>query len=298
MMSDVVRIQVSDRLKHNEELAKKSSRHRTPHVRALVEAMGSDEALRNATYRWDELRPDVMTAAELCAFLEHELPGLSCPEVKAATGELEEICKGADGNLLMFDVGMVLRAVALYEVMDYRPLPPATAAPVPATAAARGPATAHTSNTNIQNPRRELTYGGPAADRPRFERRVTMLFEERTATAAEAVAAVDAALRATTRCVSLPPQEGDAHYDSEMQAPVQLVRVTTLANEIEDGEEEMRRAQPNVRAVPSPHMRSLFTLASASRIVHTWAPRASLSPIGEEHAPILSGQGRAFGCSN
>ena len=272
---------MSDRLKHNEELAKKSSRqHRTPHCRALVEAMGSDEALRDASYRWDVLRPDVMNAAELCTFFEHELPGLSWSEVKAATGELEEICKGADGKLLMFDVSMVLRAVALYEVTHWRPLAPATAA----AAAARGSATAHASSTDSQSSRRELTYGAPVvdvdSDRPRFERRVTMLFEERpTATAAEAAAEADVALRATTRCVSMTPQEGDEHYDSEMQAPVRLVRITTLANEIEDGEEDMRRAQPNVRAppFPYPHTRSLpILLTSGSWPYLLLHPRVSL----------------------
>jgi hypothetical protein len=156
---------VTDRLKQNEELAKRSSKHRTPHCRTLVEAMGGDDALASATRKWVGLRPDVMTGLDLFTFLEHELPGLSHHELKAATDELEEICKGPDGQLLMFDVGMVLRAVAVYEVTDYRPFAPATTAKPAATTAGT-------------TPRSELTDGGPM---------VTPLFEgrERNAEAAQ-----------------------------------------------------------------------------------------------------------------
>lgn len=138
---------MTDRLKQNEELAKRSSKHRTPHCRTLVEAMGGDEALASATRKWVGLRPDVMTGLDLFTFLEHELPGLSHHELKAATGELEEICKGPDGQLLMFDVGMVLRAVAVYEVTDYRPFARAT--------------TAKSATTAGNTPRSEATDGGP-----------------------------------------------------------------------------------------------------------------------------------------
>ena len=66
--------------------------------------------------RWTGLRPEVLTALELFTFLESELPGVSHHELKASTAELEGICKGPGGQFLMFDVGMVLRAVAVYEV--------------------------------------------------------------------------------------------------------------------------------------------------------------------------------------
>ena len=151
---------MTDRLKQNEELAKRASKHRTPHCRTLVEAMGGDEALASAARKWVGLRPDVMTGLDLFTFLEHELPGLSHYELKAATGELEEICKGPDGQLLMFDVGMVLRAVAVYEVTDYRPFAPATTAKSRTT----------TPRTTGTTPRSEATDGGPM---------VTPLFEGR-----------------------------------------------------------------------------------------------------------------------
>jgi hypothetical protein len=46
-----------------------------------------------------------------------------------------------------------------------------------------------------------------------------------------------------------------AHFDSESQAPTKLVRLVTLADEIENGEEEMRAEPSNVRAArpPPPH---------------------------------------------
>jgi hypothetical protein len=42
---------VTDKLKHNEALAKKSTPHRTPHLKALAEALGGDEPLHTTTTR-------------------------------------------------------------------------------------------------------------------------------------------------------------------------------------------------------------------------------------------------------